>query len=67
MNLLEITDLSVSFDTEDGTVHAVKGISFALGRGEILALCGESGCGKTVTAMAVPRLLPDDGTHLAGS
>jgi peptide/nickel transport system ATP-binding protein len=67
MSLLEITDLSVSFDTEDGVVHAVKGISFALGRGEILALCGESGCGKTVTAMAVPRLLPEKGTRLSGS
>ncbi|GAA2090635.1 ABC transporter ATP-binding protein [Actinomadura alba] len=67
MTLLDITDLTVSFDTEDGTVHAVKGISFALERGEILALCGESGCGKSVTAMSVPRLLPADGTRLSGS
>lgn len=67
MNLLDITDLTVSFDTEDGTVHAVKGISFSLDRGEILALCGESGCGKSVTAMSVPRLLPVDGTRLSGS
>jgi peptide/nickel transport system ATP-binding protein len=67
MNLLEITDLTVGFDTEDGTVHAVKGISFGLARGEILALCGESGCGKSVTAMSVPRLLPAAGTRLSGS
>src|SRR3954451_2022730 len=67
MNLLKITDLTVSFDTEDSTVHAVKGISFALRRGEILALCGESGCGKTVTAMASPRLLPTRNTRLSGS
>ncbi|SNR89793.1 peptide/nickel transport system ATP-binding protein/oligopeptide transport system ATP-binding protein [Streptosporangium subroseum] len=67
MSLLEITDLTVGFDTEDGTVHAVKGVSFGVERGEILALCGESGCGKSVTAMAVPRLLPSATTRLSGS
>jgi peptide/nickel transport system ATP-binding protein len=66
MSLLDITDLTVDFDTEDGTVHAVKGVSLALERGEILALCGESGCGKSVTAMSVPRLLPAT-TRLSGS
>ena len=67
MSLLEITDLTVGFDTEDGTVHAVKGVSFSVERGEILALCGESGCGKSVTAMSVPRLLPPATTRLSGS
>jgi peptide/nickel transport system ATP-binding protein len=66
MSLLDITDLTVDFDTEDGTVHAVKGVSLALERGEILALCGESGCGKSVTALSVPRLLPA-ATRLTGS
>jgi oligopeptide/dipeptide ABC transporter ATP-binding protein len=67
MSLLRITDLQVSFDTEDGQVNAVRGISLGLDRGEILALCGESGCGKSVTAMSVPRLLPPDTTRLSGS
>jgi oligopeptide/dipeptide ABC transporter ATP-binding protein len=67
MSLLEITDLAVSFSTEDGEVHAVKQISLTLERGEILALCGESGCGKSVTAMSVPRLLPPETTRLSGS
>ncbi|MCW2641448.1 MAG: transporter ATP-binding protein [Dactylosporangium sp.] len=67
MSLLEITDLAVSFSTEDGEVHAVKQISLTLERGEILAVCGESGCGKSVTAMAIPRLLPPETTRLSGS
>ncbi|MEU8248543.1 ABC transporter ATP-binding protein [Nonomuraea sp. NPDC048916] len=67
MSLLEIDDLSVGFDTEDGLVQAVRDISLTLEEGEILALCGESGCGKSVTAMSVPRLLPPDTTRLSGS
>ncbi|MBF8188908.1 ABC transporter ATP-binding protein [Nonomuraea sp. K274] len=67
MSLLEITDLTVGFDTEDGLVQAVRDISLTLEEGEILALCGESGCGKSVTAMSVPRLLPPDTTRLSGS
>jgi peptide/nickel transport system ATP-binding protein len=67
MSLLEIDDLRVSFDTEDGVVRAVRGVSLSLDRGEILALCGESGCGKSVTAMSVPRLLPPDRTLIEGT
>ena len=67
MSLLEMVDVTVGFDTEDGMVHAVKGISLELDDGEILALCGESGCGKTVTAMSIPRRLPPDTTRLSGS
>ncbi|MEV4754967.1 ABC transporter ATP-binding protein [Micromonospora sp. NPDC049559] len=67
MSLLEVTDLAVSFDTEDGEVRAVKQISLAVERGEILALCGESGCGKSVTAMSIPRLLPPETTRISGS
>ncbi|MFC4115776.1 ABC transporter ATP-binding protein [Nonomuraea zeae] len=67
MSLLEITDLRVGFKTEDGLVQAVRDISLTLDEGEILALCGESGCGKSVTAMSVPRLLPPGTTQLSGS
>jgi peptide/nickel transport system ATP-binding protein len=65
MSLLEVTDLRVEYRTEDGPVLATKDISFTLERGEILALVGESGCGKTATAMAIPRLL-DTGTATIG-
>ena len=57
-NLLEINDLHVRFATDDGSVHAVDGVSLSLARGEILGLVGESGCGKSATAMSIPRLLP---------
>jgi peptide/nickel transport system ATP-binding protein len=60
--LLSVQDLSVRFATEDGPVHAVNGVSFDLAAGEILALVGESGCGKSVTAMSVPGLLPPSAT-----
>lgn len=56
--LLEVDRLSVCFDTEDGPVQAVDDVSFVLDEGEILALVGESGCGKSVTAMSIPGLLP---------
>ena len=57
--LLEIKDLHVSFENDDGdTVPAVEGVSFTLDRGEILGLVGESGCGKSVTSMSIPRLVP---------
>lgn len=65
--LLEVRDLTVRFDTEDGVVHAVNGVSFELAAGEILAVVGESGCGKTVTAMSVPGLLPAGSAHVTGS
>jgi peptide/nickel transport system ATP-binding protein len=57
--LLDVADLSVRFDTDDGTVHAVDRLSFTLGEGEVLGIVGESGCGKSVTCMSLVRLLPE--------
>jgi oligopeptide transport system ATP-binding protein len=56
--ILEIDDLRVSFGTYGGTVRAVRGISLSIRSGECLAVVGESGCGKSVTAQTVMRLIP---------
>lgn len=56
--LLEVRDLRVSFFTDEGEVRAVDGVSFAIRRGETMALVGESGCGKSVTALSLTKLLP---------
>ena len=56
--LLTVDSLTVRFSTEDGTVLAVDGASFAVAEREVLALVGESGCGKSVTALALTGLLP---------
>ena len=56
--LLEIDNLSVTFGGGPRAVEAVRGISFSIDRGETLALVGESGCGKSVTALSVMQLLP---------
>ncbi len=57
MALLEIKDLHTVFDTDRGTVRAVDGVSFSIERGETLGVVGESGCGKSVTALSVLRLV----------
>jgi peptide/nickel transport system ATP-binding protein len=62
MPLLEVSDLSVRFDTDDGSVHAVDRLSFALEQGEVLGVVGESGCGKSVSLMSLTQLLPPTAT-----
>ena len=58
-NLLEVRGLSTHFFTHDGVVRAVDEVSFELGYGETLGLVGESGCGKSVTALSLTRLVPN--------
>ena len=54
--VLEVKDLKITFDMERGLVHAVRGVSFALKKGEVLGIVGESGCGKTATVRTIMRL-----------
>ena len=65
-NLLEVCDLQVYFNTDDGVLKAVDGVSFSIRAGETLALVGESGCGKSVTAFSILRLLPVPPAEFAG-
>lgn len=58
MVLLQVDNLSVTFNTYLGKVHAVRNVSFSIARGETVAIVGESGCGKSVTAQAVMGLIP---------
>ncbi len=62
--LLEVEDLAIRFRAGNGHIHAVDGVSFALGRGETLGIVGESGCGKSVTALSILRLLPKRGADI---
>ena len=65
--LLEIEDLKVDFATDEGTVHAVDGVSFSLEAGEVLSVVGESGCGKSVTAMTILGLTRGTNSRITGS
>ncbi|HOX68850.1 MAG TPA: ABC transporter ATP-binding protein [Burkholderiaceae bacterium] len=58
--MLNITDLQVAIDVDAGMIRAIDGLSLCIERGETFALVGESGCGKSVTALALMRLLPDN-------
>jgi peptide/nickel transport system ATP-binding protein len=65
--LLVVDDLRVGFATEDGLVQAVDGVSFTLSPGEILAIVGESGCGKSVTAQTITGLTRSPNARIGGS
>jgi len=64
--LLAVEGLRTQFATSGGTVRAVDGLSFAIERGEVLGLVGESGCGKSVTSLSIMRLVPPPGRVTAG-
>jgi peptide/nickel transport system ATP-binding protein len=63
---LEISDLEVALDADAGIVKAIDGLTLAITRGETFALVGESGCGKSMTALALMRLLPENGRIVGG-
>jgi peptide/nickel transport system ATP-binding protein len=66
MALLDIRDLKVHFKTDEGWLHAVDGVDISIDRGETVSVVGESGCGKTVTAMTVLKLVPMPPGRIAG-
>src|SRR5215470_1933507 len=64
--LLEVSGLRVYFHTREGLLKAVDGVGFHIDRGEVLGLVGESGCGKSVTAFSILRLVPSPPGQYAG-
>ncbi len=66
-HLLEVKNLRTQFPTRAGLVKAVDGVSFSLGEGELLGLVGESGCGKSITALSIMRLISSPGKIAGGS
>ena len=65
--LLEVKDLQTQFPTRAGLVRSVDGVSFTIGEGELLGLVGESGCGKSITALSIMRLIGQPGSIVGGS
>jgi peptide/nickel transport system ATP-binding protein len=65
-NILEVAGLQTYFFTRSGVVKAVDGVSFTLARGETLAIVGESGCGKSMTALSIMRLVPEPPGRIVG-
>src|SRR6201986_2038964 len=64
--MLNVEDLKVVLDADAGLVKAIDGLTLAIDRGETFALVGESGCGKSMTALALMRLLPENGRVVSG-
>src|SRR5215471_56568 len=66
-DLLEVSDLRTHFATADGLVKAVDGVTLRIRRGSTLGVVGESGCGKSITAMSIMRLIERPGRIVGGS
>jgi peptide/nickel transport system ATP-binding protein len=64
--VLDVVDLRTHFHTEDGVVKAVDGVSFRIEKGKVLGVVGESGCGKSITALSIMNLVPRPGRHAGG-
>ncbi|MEK7313822.1 MAG: ATP-binding cassette domain-containing protein, partial [Deltaproteobacteria bacterium] len=64
--LLEIKNLKTYFKTPEGISRAVDGVSFSIERGETFAIVGESGCGKSLTALSIMQLVPEPYGYIAG-
>ena len=64
--LLQVKDLRTSFFTSDGEVRAVDGVTFDIEDGQTIGVVGESGCGKSVTALSIIQLLPKDTGRIVG-
>ncbi|MFC4777889.1 ABC transporter ATP-binding protein [Paenibacillus sp. GCM10023252] len=65
--ILDVQDLRVNFKVRGGIVQAVRGVNFHVNKGETVAIVGESGCGKSVTAQSLMRLIPSPPAHMTGS
>ena len=65
--LIDVKDLCIQFETSGGTVKAVDNVSFDIKKGEVFALVGESGCGKSTTAMGIMQLIKEPGRIAGGS
>ncbi|OQW98457.1 MAG: peptide ABC transporter ATP-binding protein, partial [Desulfobacteraceae bacterium A6] len=64
--ILRVENLVTSFETEAGRIRAVDDVGFEVNKGEVLGIVGESGCGKSVTALSIMRLLPKPSGHIDG-